>query len=169
MQSIVSRTVAQKTNSDGFPKPGELIEITGAHALEASDRAILNILYQHAHDSGRLGEPGAEWEIPLTQLRFAISHKGNERVRESLGRLMRVIVTVPLPNAEVGEPAFLMTHLFDFFILPQAETAKSIVRFGLPRKLQPVVAQSNRWGRRGHLRYDQQIRYRPLRADAASY
>jgi hypothetical protein len=40
------------TNIEGFPKPGELIEITGAYGLEASDRAILNILYQHAHDSG---------------------------------------------------------------------------------------------------------------------
>ena len=41
----MSQTVAQKTNHTGFPKAGELIEITGAHALEASDRAILNLLY----------------------------------------------------------------------------------------------------------------------------
>ena len=47
-------TVNQKTNYWGFPKPGELIEMTGTHALEASDRAILNLLYQHAHDSGKL-------------------------------------------------------------------------------------------------------------------
>jgi hypothetical protein len=31
-------TLLQRTNLDGFPKPGELIEITGAHELEASDR-----------------------------------------------------------------------------------------------------------------------------------
>ena len=52
--AMLSRTVEQKTNYLGFPKPGELIEMTGTHVLEASDRAILNILYQHAHDSGKL-------------------------------------------------------------------------------------------------------------------
>jgi hypothetical protein len=36
-------TVLQLTNLDGFPKAGELIEITGAHELEASDRVILNL------------------------------------------------------------------------------------------------------------------------------
>jgi hypothetical protein len=35
----MSLTVKQFTNLDGFPKAAELIEITGAHALEASDRA----------------------------------------------------------------------------------------------------------------------------------
>ena len=38
--SVLSRTAEQKTNHLGFPKPGELIEMTGTHALEASDRAI---------------------------------------------------------------------------------------------------------------------------------
>ena len=60
----VSRTVEQKTNLLGFPKPGEIIEMTGAHMLEASDRAIFNVLYQMAHDSGELLDPAAEWEIP---------------------------------------------------------------------------------------------------------
>ena len=64
----MSRTIDQKTNVLGFPKPGELIEMTGTHALEASDRAILNVLYQHAHDSGRLLDLNAEWEIPLAQV-----------------------------------------------------------------------------------------------------
>lgn len=44
-----SNTAEQKTNHTGFPKPGELIEMTGTHTLAASDRAILNFLYQHAH------------------------------------------------------------------------------------------------------------------------
>lgn len=65
----MSLTLDQRTNLDGIPKAAELIEITGAHALEASDRAIMNLLYQHAHDSGRLGEPGACWELPITALR----------------------------------------------------------------------------------------------------
>jgi hypothetical protein len=49
----MSLTISQITNGGGFPKAAELIEITGTHALEASDRAIFNHLLQTAHDSGR--------------------------------------------------------------------------------------------------------------------
>jgi hypothetical protein len=147
---MANLTVFQRTNLKGFPKAGELIEITGAHELEASDRAILNLLYQHAHDSGRMGDKDAEWEIPMATLR-ASRHKGNERVRDSLDRLMRVVVTVPLPptDCRVSEsPEILKTHLFDFFELAADEASeRATVRFGLPKKLQPVLAESTRWGR----------------------
>src|SRR3984885_2784643 len=140
-------TVSQRTNLDGFPKPGELIEITGAHELEASDRAILNLLYQHAHDSGRLTEDRAKWESPMAALRGS-RHKGNERIHDSLDRLMRVVVTVPLPDRKTGEPRILKTHLFDFFDLSADESSeRATVRFGLPERLQPFLAGSNRWGR----------------------
>jgi len=140
-------TRLQRTNLDGFPKAGELIEITGAHELEAADRAILNLLYQHAHDSGRLGDKDAEWEIPIAELRTS-SHRGNARVRDSVDRLLRVVVTVPLPDRKTGEPRILKTHLFDFFNLSADETSeRATVRFGLPKQLQPVLAGSNRWGR----------------------
>ena len=78
----VSRTVEQKSNHLGFPKPGELIEMTGTHVLEASDRAVLNLLYQHAHESGKLVEQNAEWEIPLATVRQAFSkHESSDRLR----------------------------------------------------------------------------------------
>src|ERR1700689_4468452 len=93
--ALLSRTVEQKTNSQGFPKPGELIEMTGTHVLEASDRAILNLLYQNAHDSGKLIEENAEWEIPLATIRQAFSkHESSDRLRDSLTRLMSVKVNV---------------------------------------------------------------------------
>jgi hypothetical protein len=143
----MAKTVLQRTNMNGFPKAGELIEITGAHELEASDRAILNLLYQHAHDSGRMGEKGAEWSIPLARLRPS-KHGSNDRLLDSLKRILRVVVTVPIPEPQTGEPAYLATHLFDFFTLPVAETdSQATVRFGLPQKLQPILAGSNRWGR----------------------
>jgi hypothetical protein len=150
---ITHLTLQQRTNLDGFPKSGELIEITGAHELEASDRAILNLLYQHAHDSGRMGDKDAEWEIPMATLR-ASRHKGNERIRDSIDRLLRVVVTVPLPPSLPNCPLcdaptrIIKTHLFDFFDLPTDEAAERVtVRFGLPKRLQPVLAGSNRWGR----------------------
>ena len=73
-----SLTFKQQSNYDGFPKAAELIEIEGAHALEASDRAMFNQLLQTAHDSGRLAEPDAEWEISLASLRRASTrHESN--------------------------------------------------------------------------------------------
>jgi len=139
-------TVRQKTNLDGFPKAGEMIELTGAHELEASDRAIVNLLYQHAHDSGRLADPTAEWHVPLTRLRVSL-HESNDRLVESLTRILRVTVRVPILEPETGEPAWLLTHLIEGFKLPVKAAGGGVVRFHIPRDLQPILARSNRWGR----------------------
>jgi Initiator Replication protein len=140
-------TLAQRTNFDGFPKPGELIEITGAHELEATDRAILNLLYQHAHDSGRLGERDAEWSVPLSALKTSL-HESNDRLKDSLQRILRVAVTVPIPDPQGDEPGYLLTPLFEFLLVPPGgKDRQGQVQFGIPRKLQPILARSNRWGR----------------------
>ena len=151
---VMSRTIDQKTNVLGFPKPGELIEMTGTHALEASDRAILNVLYQHAHDSGRLLDLNAEWEIPLVQVREAFSkHESSDRLRDSLDRLMRVVVNVFYVAVDKGdgegpEQRVVITGLFDFFDVSGKELAKrATLRYGLPRKLAPILENSGRWGR----------------------
>ena len=140
-------TLAQRSNVIGFPKAGELIEITGAHALTSSDRAILNLLYQHAHDSGRIAEENAEWEIPISSLGYT-RHESNDHIRLSLMRLMRVVVQVPRFDAKTGEPRVVLTPLFEFFDL-SADTgrANATVRYGVPKKLRPVLASSQRWGR----------------------
>jgi len=152
--AMSSRTVEQKTNNLGFPKPGELIEMTGTHALEASDRAILNLLYQNAHDSGKLLEENAEWEIPLATLRQAFSkHESSDRLRDSLNRLMTVKVNVAyVAESEDGlegpEQRVVITGLFDFFDVSAKELAKrATLRYGLPRKLAPILESSGRWGR----------------------
>lgn len=107
----MSLTVNQHTNLHGFPKSAELIEITGAHALEASDRAIFNQLLQIAHDSERLAEADAEWEITLATLRKASSkHESNDRVRESLRRLRRTEVKVTYMSARTGKKRVMETH-----------------------------------------------------------
>ncbi len=137
----------QITNAVGFPKPAELIEITGTAALEAQDRAIMNVLYQHAHDSGRLSDILADWTLPMTALRLS-KHESNDRLHAALDRLMRVVVTVPVFSAKTGEPRLIKTHLFDFFDLSaNAFASGATIRFGLPKQLQPVLVASGRWGR----------------------
>src|SRR4029077_1939630 len=105
-------------------------------------------LYQNAHDSGRLLEPNAEWELPLATLRQALSkHEGNARLRESLKRLKTIAVSVSYID-EHDEPRVVITGLFDFFDVSARELAsRATLRYGLPRKLAPILASSGRWGR----------------------
>ena len=144
----MSLTVNQYSNSSGFPKAAELIEITGAHALEASDRAVFNQLLQIAHDSDRLVEPDAEWEITLASLRRASSkHESNDRVRESLRRLRRTEVKVTYISERTGKQRILETNLLNFTDTDVEDSKDSTVQFGFPSRLRNVLARSNRWGR----------------------
>lgn len=143
----MSQTLKQISNeTTGWPKARELIEFTGHHVLEAQDRVLLNSLYQIAHDSGRMTIKDAEWTIPLADLRVG-THESNDRLRVAFDRLLSVVVTVPYVDKD-GEPCFLKTHLFDFFDVSKVgNIGAASVRFGLPKELQPVLAQSQRWGR----------------------
>jgi hypothetical protein len=144
--AVMSLTLEQRTNIDGVPKAAELIEISGGHALEASDRAIMNMLYQHAHDSGRLADPTASWELPITALRPS-KHNGTDRIRDSLSRLLSVQVKVAYRDGKTGRDRILLTHLFESFDIPADEGVGGPVRFRVPAALVPVLAQSSRWGR----------------------
>lgn len=145
---MMSLTLAQKTNANGFPKAGELIEITGTAALEASDRAILNLLYQHAHDSGQFAEPNTTFELPITDLLHS-KHVGTERIRDSIARLLAIQVRVPIKHPSTGKPALLQTPLLHSVITPdRAEPGeRAMVCYSIPDKLLSVLLASNRWGR----------------------
>lgn len=140
-------TANQFTNFDGFPKAAELIEIAGAHALEAMDRANFNHLLQIAHDSARLLEADAEWEIKLSSLRRASSkHESNDRILESLRRLRRTEVKVKYIAARTGKPRTMETHLLEFTDTDD-DMVDGTLQFGFPKRLREVLARSNRWGR----------------------
>jgi len=143
-----SLTTLQQTNFDGFPKAAELIEIEGGHKLEASDRALFNQLLQMAHDSGRLTEPDAEWEVSLAGLRRSISkHESNDRVRESLDRLMDTKVIVSHVSSKTGKRRTLKTHLLEFTDTDDKDCFGANVEFGIPKRLRQILARSSRWGR----------------------
>jgi Initiator Replication protein len=138
-----SLTFKQQSNYDGFPKAAELIEIEGAHALEASDRAMFNQLLQTAHDSGRLTEPDAEWEISLAGLRRASTrHESNDRIRDSLRRLRRTEVRVTYISARTGLSRTMETHLLEFTDTDDVDSPTATVQFGIPKRLRAVLARS---------------------------
>ena len=64
-------------------------------------------------------------------------------MRDGLLRLMRVVVTIPYtaqPTTQYpnGEPRIILTPLFAFFDLSENEAPPATVRYGLPKKLQPI-------------------------------
>jgi plasmid replication initiation protein len=143
-----SLTILQQSNHDGFPKAAELIEIEGGHALEASDRALFNFLLQMAHDSGRLTDPVAEWKVALASLRRSISkHESNDRVKESLDRLMATRVRVSHISSRTGNRMTLKTPLLEFTDTDDKDSPSAIVEFGIPKRLRQILARSSRWGR----------------------
>src|SRR5215218_5345009 len=148
----MSRTVEQRTNISGYPKAGEWIEMTGLDDLEASQRAVSNLLYQHAHDSGRIAEPDAVFEISMADLRSAISkHESGDRLRQSLTKLMHVVAQVSYTVDREGkgtEQRVLIAGLFRFFDVSQKDLgARATLRFGISRELIAVLERSSRWGR----------------------
>lgn len=138
-------TIKQQSNASGFPKPRELIEITGTSGLEAQDRVIMNELYRHAHDSGDLAKPGVQWAVSLAELNTT-THNGLERVRESLERLMKVTLAVTYDTDENG-PETLLTGVFDYFIIPQKGSPSGTLKFSISAPLRAILARSGRWGR----------------------
>jgi hypothetical protein len=145
---MASLTINQQTNYEGFPKAAELIEIEGAHALEATDRALFNHLLQTAQDSGRLTDADAEWEVTLASLRRSFSrHESNDRIRASLRRLRRTEVVVSYVSLRTGRRRRLETNLLEFTDTDEEDTPASTVQYSIPKRLRLILVRSNRWGR----------------------
>jgi hypothetical protein len=105
------------------------------------------MLFQHAHDSGRMSSPDAEWEITFAEIRRPLSkHESNDRVRASLDKLMSIQVVVHYLNSR-GEPRTMKTHLLEFTDTDDRDGDNATVLFGIPKKLRAALARSNRWGR----------------------
>jgi plasmid replication initiation protein len=108
---------------------------------------LMNTLLQHAHDSGRLTELDAEWEISFAHLRHCQSrHESNDRIRESLKRIRRIEVKITY-TTESGERRELESSLLTFTDTSLDDTANATVQFGIPARLRKILARSNRWGR----------------------
>lgn len=141
-------TVKQKSNLAGFPKAAELIEITGTHQLEAVDRAIQNMLFEHAHESGQLTELDAVWELTFAELRRPLGkHESNDQLRRSLDRIMDVKVIVHYISPRTGQPRTMKTRLLDFTDTDDDDFSGATIRYGIPDELRRVLARSSRWGR----------------------
>ncbi|MEL6702564.1 MAG: replication protein RepB, partial [Pseudomonadota bacterium] len=80
------RTIDARPNADTLVKPGELVDLVEVTPLTLVDRRIYNQLLEHAWDS--IDKPVTH-VIAKSSLRG--SHNSNDRVGESIERLMTAI------------------------------------------------------------------------------
>jgi hypothetical protein len=143
-----SRTINQKVEgqplqlwkgSDGtFPKPGELIEIHGHANLTMQDRRTLNLLMTNAWP--RITE-NIEHTIPKSVLRG--DHNSNDRLGDTIERLMQTIVTVNVIRD--GKPTDLRVQLLGPTYENRDDTGKLYYRF-LPEMIE-IISMSDHWAR----------------------
>lgn len=137
-----NRTIAQKADYQGFPKAGELIEVTGTGHLTLQDRRVLNLLYETA--GPRICDD-IEHRIPIRDLRG--SHKGAERVKDSVLRLMKTIAQVPVTGRN-GKPATKLIQLLsDTTVSDDDDDPSGEVVFSFSKGLRSVIRNSTHWGR----------------------
>lgn len=139
----MSRSVEQRPNDSGFPKPGELIDIRSAQELTLQDRRVFNLLIENAWPQ----ITADVWhEISMVTLRGNM-HQSNDRVSESILRLMTTIVEVPSGLLN-GLPAIRTTVLVSENERTIAEDdPRSMVRYKLTETLRKIISQSQYWGR----------------------
>lgn len=138
----MARTIDQKHEDGSIAKPAELIEFRGTGNLTLHDRRVLNLLYENA---GQRVCDDIVHVMALSDLRG--THKGGERVKESIIRLMQTLVEVPVTGSN-GKPATLRTALLASTTTSDDEDDPSgEVTYALSRELRNIIKDSTVWGR----------------------
>lgn len=144
------QTLDQRKNSDGFPKAGELISMKPSQDLSLQDARIFNALIENA---GPLIASDAWHEITMQRLRGP-KHKGSERVRDSIKRLMTTLVEMPVRDRN-GLAAIQTTPLLSENIATIDENdPRAVLRYKLTETMRSIVQNSKYWGRlKGYVVY----------------
>ena len=120
-------------------KPAELIDIDGATKLTLSARRLYNRLIAHAFGP-EMGKEGQEWTIPIVELRG--THKGNERLEDSIVALMKTIVTVRLANGATRRVALLGGN-----DMGDPDRARGLFTYSFDKRLVPLLRESSVFGK----------------------
>ena len=149
-ENHVSRTVEQRDNRHGFPKAAELVEMKPSQELSLQDGRIFNALIENA--VGNIGED-VEHEIAVQKLR-GLTHKGGERVRDSVKALMSTLIEIPVKD-QSGLDAVLRTQLLTENTLTfNEDDPRAVLRYRLTPTLRKIIQDSRRWGRlKGYVVY----------------
>lgn len=131
-------TITAKPNAESLIKPGELVDLVEVTPLTLNDRRIYNQLLENAWDA--IDKPVTH-VIAKSTLRG--SHNSNDRVGESLERLMSAIVKVAV--IWDGEPAIERVQLLGGNL--ESGRADGMLEYEIPARLRKIIGNSQVFAR----------------------
>ncbi|WP_339773385.1 RepB family plasmid replication initiator protein [uncultured Pseudosulfitobacter sp.] len=132
------RTVEARPNADTLVKPGELVDLVEVTPLTLADRRIYNQLLENAWDA--IDKPVTH-VISKGDLRG--SHNSNDRVGESIERLMACIVKVRITRD--GAPAIERVQLLGGNI--ESSRRDGLFEYEIPTRLRKIIKDSTVFAR----------------------
>jgi Initiator Replication protein len=139
---VAFRTVDQKPHGDDFAKARELIEVRGTGALSLHDRRVMNVLYANA---GTQLCDEVEHVIAISELRGL--HKGGERVKDSILRLMKTVVEMPTKDRKGRPSVKLVPVLSDTTVSDDDDNPSGQVIYSFSPGMRAIIKDSTLWGR----------------------
>lgn len=135
---MATRTVDIRQTAESIVKPGELIDVVEVTPLTLNDRRIYNLLLENAWDAI---DKNVEHVISKSDLRG--SHNSNDRVGESVERLMSAIVRVK--TLRDGEPHIERVQLLG----GNVETMRrdGLLHYEIPARLRKIISNSTVFAR----------------------
>jgi len=121
-------------------KPGELIDIREMRPLTLYDRRSFNLLVANAWDKI---EEDKDHVIPKAVLRGA--HKGNERIRDTVHRLMSTIVEMDVLRD--GKKFIRSTHLLGDTDREDGDDESGVLYYNFTKSMRTIIKKSTTYGR----------------------
>ena len=128
-----------KPDAGEMIKPAETIDIVGVEALTLQDKRVWNALIANAHGP-KMREAGRDFKIDLTPLRA--SHNSNERIDDTIERLMKTIAVCQMPNGSVTRFQLLGGNNMGDPMRPRGE-----LTYSFDKRLTDVLSESISFGK----------------------
>lgn len=139
---MASLTIQQRPSGDDFAKARELIEIRGTGELSLQDRRVMNVLYANA---GQRLCDDVFHAISIAELRG--NHKGSERIKDSILRLMKTVVQVPVTGRNGKAATKRVQVLSDTTTSDDEDDPTGQVIYSFSKGMREIIKDSTLWGR----------------------
>lgn len=135
---MATRTIEVRPTAESIVKPGELIDVVEVTPLTLNDRRVYNLLLENAWD---MIDRNVEHVISKSTLRG--SHNSNDRVGESVERLMSAIVKVK--TVRDGEQHIERVQLLGGNV--EALRRDGLLHYEIPARLRRIISDSTVFAR----------------------